>query len=32
MVEFGKAVSETYFLIFFKNIENTFPKPYHDIH
>jgi hypothetical protein len=23
----GKAVSETYFLIFFKNIENTFPKP-----
>jgi hypothetical protein len=29
MFEFGKAVSETYFLIFFKNIENTFPKPHH---
>jgi hypothetical protein len=28
MVEFGKAVSETYFLIFFKNRENTFPKPH----
>ena len=27
MVEFGEAVSETYFLIFFKNLENTFPKP-----
>jgi hypothetical protein len=27
MVEFGKAVSETYFLAFFKDLENSFPKP-----
>jgi hypothetical protein len=27
ILQFGKAVSETEFLIFFKNIEILFPKP-----